>query len=332
MAIEQAKNYLSIYIEKIKADKLIKCKNFVSKNPMLRHVLVHCPEIIDEIDENATDEKINETFYKKKGHVDYEIQNNVNQLLKTQPSSFQEVRDRYNDLTKKIDDFNADTLAGYLIWRKLIIQLLENKIALNKQEVYEKEAIIHDIIFPRKTLSDQIPFESLNLWIIDEQLTFHQFAASDKELHLYSSSESALRPDIFVCTEGDKNQNARSVSIIEFKKPQREQFDQDPVSEMYKIIREIRGKKVKTFTGRPLLVDPVTTRFYCYAICDINNKIDEYADNNNWIKLKDNLGYYQFNQSLGSYTEILSYDEILNDVKKRHTIFFEKLGIKEKIN
>ncbi len=217
-------------------------------------------------------------------------------------------------------------MAGYLIWRKLIIQLLENKIKLNKEGGYEKEAIIHDIVFPRKAISNQITFDNLNLWIIDEQLTFHQFAASDKELSSFSSSKRDLRPDIFVCTEGDENQNARSVSIIEFKKPQRESFDQDPVSEMYKVLREIKGKKVNS-TGRPILIDPITTRFYCYAICDITDKIIEYAENNAWVKLKDNLGYYQFNQSLNSYTEILSYDEILSDVKKRHKIFFEKLGI-----
>ncbi len=329
--IEQTKIYLSKYIEDLKDQKRNIFSEFVIKNPMLKHVPNYCPNILDEIEVDSPPDKINEVLYKNKGNAEYEIQRNVQELInKTQANSFEEIQDRYNELTQKIDDFNTDNLAGYLIWRKLIIQLLDNKIKLNKQGKYEKEAIIHDIVFPRKTVSDQITFENLNLWIIDEQLTFHQFAASDKELHLFSSSKRALRPDIFICTESDENQNARSVSIIEFKKPQREHFEQDPVSEMYKVIREIKGKQVNTSAGRPILIDP-TTRFYCYAICDINDKIIEYAENNTWVKLKDNLGYYQFNQSLNSYTEILSFDEILSDVKKRHKIFFEKLGIKQPI-
>lgn len=329
--IEQTKIYLSKYIEEIKTKKLRILSDFASKNPQIMHVLTYCPNIVDEIDVDAPPDKINEVFYKNKGRAEYETQKNVQELInKTQVNSFEEVQDRYNELTQKIDDFNTDDLAGYLIWRKLIIQLLENKIKLNSQGQYEKEAKIHDIVFPRKTTSDQIAFKNLNLWIIDEQLSFHQFAASDKELQEISSSDSDLRPDVFICTESDENQNARSISIIEFKRPQRKHFDEDPVSYIYKIVREIKDKKINTHTGRPILID-LSTRFYCYAICDITKKIEIYAENNTWVKLKDNLGYYHFNSSLNSYTEILSFDEILNDVKRRHKIFFEKLGIQQPI-
>ncbi len=328
--IERSKNYLSKYIEEIKTKKINILSDFSSRNPQTRHVLAYCPNVLDEIDVDSPPEKINEVLHKNKGRAEYEIQKNVQELInKTQPKSFEEIQDRHNELTQKIDDFNTDDLAGYLIWRKLIIQLLENKIKLNSKGQYEKEAIIHDIVFPRKTTSDQIAFKDLNLWIIDEQLSFHQFAASDKELQQISSSDTDLRPDVFICTESDENQNARSISIIEFKRPQRKHFDEDPVSYMYKIVREIKDKKIQT-QGRPILTD-LSTRFYCYAICDITKEIEIYAENHTWVKLKDNLGYYQFNPSLNSYTEILSFDEILNDVKRRHKIFFEKLGIQQPI-
>ncbi len=70
-----------------------------------------------------------------------------------------------------------------------------------------------------------------------------------------------------------------------------------------------------------------TTRFYCYAICDINNKIIEFAENGNYAELKGELGYYFYNTKLNAHTEIITFDKVVIDVKKRHKAFFEKLGI-----
>ena len=39
------------------------------------------------------------------------------------------------------------------------------------------------------------------------------------------------------------------------------------------------------------------------------------------------IEYFRFNDSLNSYMEILSYNKILNDAKKRNRILFQKLGI-----
>jgi hypothetical protein len=41
----------------------------------------------------------------------------------------------------------------------------------------------------------------------------------------------------------------------------------------------------------------------------------------------DNLGYYDFNEALNAYYEILSYEKILGDAKKRNRILFEKLNL-----
>ena len=41
----------------------------------------------------------------------------------------------------------------------------------------------------------------------------------------------------------------------------------------------------------------------------------------------DNLGYYGFNETLSAYYEILSYQKILEDAKRRNRILFEKLNL-----
>ena len=47
---------------------------------------------------------------------------------------------------------------------------------------YKKEEIIHSLICPMKHSSNDIPFEEMNLWIVDERLSFHNYLASDQEL------------------------------------------------------------------------------------------------------------------------------------------------------
>lgn len=41
----------------------------------------------------------------------------------------------------------------------------------------------------------------------------------------------------------------------------------------------------------------------------------------------DGAGYFKFHTQLNCYIEILSYDKMLDDAKKRNRAFFEKLQI-----
>jgi hypothetical protein len=296
------------------------------KNPALKSVLHYCPEVFDEIEPNTSEEKIDEILYKHKGRAEYQIRKQSDKLLKTQADSVDDIKTEYDELSKKIDSFQKDQLANYILFRKLIIDLLSKKLELNQDGKYHNEDIVHDIVFPRKSTSDQIGFTDHNMWLIDERLTFHSYAASDCRLCDSTTSESIERPDIITFSEVDEDRIARAVSIIEFKKPQRTNFDEDPTRQLYRYLRKVIDKKVKMPNGRDLLVNE-TTRFYCYAICDISPQIEEYAENNNYAKLKGELGYYQYNSKLHAHTEIIAFDKIILDVKKRHKVFFERLGI-----
>jgi hypothetical protein len=325
--LKRTKEFLSDYLVSVDKIKHEKINDFVSSNPSLRAVPTYCPEVFNEIEVNSSDDVINEVLYKYKGKTELNIQKEYNKLLKTHANNLIEIKDEVNKLTSKIEVFNKDQLAGYVLYRKKIIDLLAKKLEVDNNGTYEQEKVIHDIIFPRKATSDEIDIENLNLWIIDEILTFHQLAVSDQELNKHTSLESDRRPDIFICDEKDDDGVARAVSIVEFKRPKRDNLDKDPVTQMYEIIDDIKGKKILTNKGRDIIVND-STRFYCYAICDINEEIIRYAKFGNFQELKDGLGYYNYNSQLKCNTLILAFDKIIGDVKKRHQIFFEKLGIK----
>lgn len=323
-----AKLFLHEFLAKARERKEEIVASYLAENPALRSVPHYCPEVFDEIEPNSPPEKLNEVLYRFKGIAEFEIRKNSNKLLMTQAKSLAEVEDAYKALTAKITVFQKDNLVNYLCDRKRMIALLEKKLELNADGKFPNEDIIHDLIFPRKTTTDQLAFDDHNLWIIDESLTFHAFAASDKPLNQSTHSDSAERPDIVAFAEIDEDKVARAVSILEFKKPQRANFDEDPTRQLYRYLREIKeNKKVRLPNGRDLNVGE-TTRYYCYAICDITPAIHVYAENNgNYARLKGELGYYMYNRALNAHTEILHFDKIVIDAKRRHKAFFEKLGI-----
>jgi len=325
---EKSRNYLSRYLEIVNQQKKEMVHRFVSiENPALRAIPIYCPELYDDMEPNSSNEKINEILYKYKGKTEYQIKNQSQALLKTQPATISEIEEKYKEMVDKLEDFQKDQLAGYIIFRKMIIELLDKKLQLNNEGKYPNEDIIHDIIIPRKTTTDNLLYKDHNLWLIDERLTFHELACSDMPLSDITTSGSKERPDVVVFSEMDADRIAKAVSILELKKPHRESFDDNrPTEKVLHYVRLIRDKKVKLPNGRPLEVNE-TTRFYCYVVCDITDEIKRFADDGNFAALKGERGYYLYNQKLNTHIEIIAFDKIIIDVKQRHKAFFEKLGV-----
>jgi hypothetical protein len=323
--LERSKEYLLPDLQKIRIMKEKVVADFVKSNPSLRSIPKYCPEIYDEIQVNSSEDTLTEVLYKYKGKAALCIKREHDKLLKTQAEKMLDIKDEVRELTKKIETLNRDNLAEYLLFRKKIIDLFERNLEKDSEGNYKYEKIIHDIIFPRKTTSDEIDIENINLWLIDESLIFHQFAVSDLPIDEFSSSESESRPDVFICCEKDRANRANSISIIEFKRPGLGK-KYDPVDQIYTYIDEILGHGIKLENGRIIRVLP-TTRFYCYAILDPKENIAKLVKKYNFVELNDSIGYYLYNSDYKANVEILAFDKILDDVKKRHDTFFNILGI-----
>ena len=57
---------------------------------------------------------------------------------------------------------------------------------------------------------------------------------------------------------------------------------------------------------------------------DINNKVGEFAEDPKLITSPDNMGYFGYDQSLTTYVEIISFDKLITDAKKRNQILFKR--------
>jgi hypothetical protein len=228
--VDAVRRELAPFLEKLEQRRAEVVEDYVSnKNPALRFVSHYCPEALKEIDPNTDEARIDEILYTHKGKAEFAIRKRSVELLKTHSQDHDKILADIKVIEGEIQDVQKDNLANYVIFRKLIIDLLDRKLSLCPDGKYEKEAVIHDIIMPRKLTSNEINHEGHNLWLIDERLTFHNFAASDKPLNKIGDSDSDDRPDIVVLSEVDKETRiARSVAIVELKRPERTEY-QEPI-------------------------------------------------------------------------------------------------------
>jgi hypothetical protein len=113
--------------------------------------------------------------------------------------------------------------------------------------------------------------------MIDERLTYHTFLASDKQLRALEKfeSESQKRPDLFIYDQkliyGEGDQPINSITILEFKRPERDDYTQDdnPVIQSLELVEEIRSGEFKNERGRKISVANDKIPVFVYIISDI---------------------------------------------------------------
>ena len=248
----------------------------------------------------------------------------------TQQTEYRIACERY---LERLEDSANARLAQYIVHRKAIIDLLAAKLALKVNGEFGLEDDVHRIIFPMKTTSDEVAYEDHNLWLIDERLAYHYHLASDVPLtsNPNVASGSLKRPDILIFERPeafiDSDEPIPAVVIIEFKAPGRTDYRKEtPVEQVWGYIDEIRSGKARRKTGRPLKVDAATP-FFCYVICDLEDEIHRTARNAGLIKTPDGEGYFGYNPNYSAYIEIISFDKLVRDAKKRNRVLFDKLGL-----
>ena len=330
--VAHARQYLKPYLDSLQTKRKELVEGYVAeKNPALRAVVKYCPEALEEIDPNSSDEKIDEVLYRHKGKTEFEIRRNSEKLLKTQSESFKGSEESIKELTEKYDDFQKDNLAAYVTYRKFVIELFKKKIESRRDGSYMDEEIIHDIIFPRRTDSDSIGLDNHNLWLIDDRLAFHACAMSDKEIRQFMESKSADRPDIVSFADVDSDDmTARTVTIVEVKKPNRRNYkDEMPTEQVLRMVRQILdGKHILKKHGREIAVSKESTQFLCYTVCDFTPKVKEWASVNDYAPLNGSWAYYNYHRNLKANVFLVNLDQIAIDARKRNFAFFDRLGIK----
>lgn len=237
-----------------------------------------------------------------------------------------------------VTEINQSDLAAYVFRRRTILDILARLIRSDEQGKYRREDVIHSLLIPMRTTSNEIGTDASNLWIIDERLAFHDYLASDKTLKSMpiTGSDSMKEPDVIatrlvdtpvLAAEGEKLP-LPSIVVIEIKRPMRNDAseDKDPIQQCLDYVKRVRAGGVKTASGRPIPETPELPAF-CYVVADLTPTMIDRCKYAGLRPTHDGLGYFGFNEPYKAYIEVMNFDRLVNAATERNKAFFDKLGL-----
>jgi hypothetical protein len=334
--------FLSEYLEEKKRLGKERVTEFVTrKAPRYRPILSRIPEDQLAVDPQISDKDLDLVMHKHLAEIESKMLADGHDVMHPHPEeNFPDYRARLNEYLKTAQDIKQSDLANYVSHRRVIIDLLDMAIRRQENGGYAREDLIHTLIMPMRKDSTEVPFESGNLWLIDERLAFHNYLASDKPLGSLpiTGATGGKEPDIvalnvfdnpMLVSEGSKLPPAALI-VVELKRPMRNDAaqgeDKDPIEQALGYLERIRLGNVQTATGR-LIPHSENLPGFCYVLCDLTQTVVQRCKMHDAIRTSDGLGYFFYNKTYGAYVEVISFDRLVNAAKERNKAFFDKLGL-----
>ena len=333
--------YLAPFTEPVSQAKRDRISVFVQTTaPQYRHLLKQKPQLIDRIPVSVSDDKLDLELHKIDQVHEGELKERYQKLLADGDAKALSVEERRKRFEQFLEDWNEagmSKLARHVVHRKATIDFLDYMLGLQKDGKYALEQSIHEVVFPLRATSDDVRPENMNLWILDEKLAYHYYLASDKALSQMKDAvevDSQERPDIVIFNRpfafADSAPKFGAIVIVEFKRPVRDDYSEqegkDPIRQVDDYVELIKSGKAKDRRGRPITV-PENTPFYAYVVCDLTPTLRKQAEFAQLTPTPDSLGYFGYHRHTGLYIEVIGFDKVIADAKKRNAALFEKLGI-----
>ncbi len=338
-ALEIARTAMSTEIEKLRNANIATVSSFVSNDaPQYRRLVTRHADAVSAI--HDTDKvKIDQALRRLQFEEELKTRGEVAALLRKAEevgeSSKEEWRRKSAEVLSKLNEEGKASLAAYIVQRRLILDLLQTRMD-SADGSHAREEAIHQLIFPMRTTSDEVNYEDQNLWIIDERLSYHYYLASDKPLRSIPPAESSSKkePDVLVfdrpiaLNDRPENERLEAITIIEFKRPGESPVEglKNPVDQVLEYIELISDGRASTRKGRPI-VPTAATYFFGYVICELGSLLKRTLTRKTMRETPDGRGMFGFFPDHRAYIEVISYEKMLDDARKRNRILFEKLHL-----
>lgn len=335
-ACDSIKDYLNEYLAEVETNKQERIQKYTTEvAPQYRHLSRYVPDKIAALKPGLTNEQLDDELYAMKRQFENETNAECADLMKKLDKgdiSSEEYQEKFHQTIEKVSDVNMAALAEYIIHRKIILNLFSRGLEIKEDGKFNLEKYMHQLIYPMRKTSDDLPYENHNLWLIDEKLSFCQFISSDKPFDNIVREDRAdiLLLDSPVAIAESKNTGVAydSIIVFELKRPMRDDYtmENNPITQLIDYARKIRDGKVKDSNHRNINTLG-TTQFYLYALCDITPSLERVLEQMGFTRTPDGIGAYKYNDAIHAYIEVLSYDKVRNDSEKRNRVLFDKLGI-----
>lgn len=340
--ITRAKAHLDGHLAEGRQRGMARVERFVAEEaPRYRPLLSRIPADQLMVDPAISNKDLELALHKQYADIERQMLAAGHEILRRIDAG---VADDYrNDLATYLStliDIKKSDLANYVSHRRVIINLLERAIRRGDDGRYAREDLLHGLIMPLRTDSNDLFSDDLNLWLIDERLAFHNFLASDRTLSSIpiTGSTEGREPDIVslivdqnpILVSEERSAPFSSLTIVEIKRPMRNDMgdgeDRDPIEQALGYLQRIRDGGVTTAGGRPL-GNPSELPAYCYVIADLTPSMLKRCAMHDLTQTADGLGYFGYKKSFKAYVEVISFDRLVNMAKQRNRAFFDKLGL-----
>ncbi len=336
-AITSAKVFLSEYIDRIRAAQLITTDRVIRENPQFLPFRDRLDDFVSTnlgLNKQGEEEiflELSRRRLRDKRRLD-------GQIRSIRDGGAADIAESVANITKALNNEKKGSLAEYVVRRKAILDLLGSSLAYRDTDDrrYFKEEVVHGLIVPLRTSSEDLNYEDHNLWILDDRLAFYTFFRSDKPFTTFvKGAESGKEPDIAVVFERSlafqREGHDEPIIIVEFKRPGRDDYtgNTNPVTQVLDYVDVFReGKAVMGKDGA--LIKPISsaTRFICFVIADFTDsliKVVRTSPANN--PTADGQGYFGVSREHNAAVEVLPYAKVLNDARVRNEAFFRQLGL-----
>jgi len=339
--LKAANGFLNDYLDSIRKAGRARVEEFATKKaPRYRPILRHLSEEDFYVDPDISEKELDTLLHKKFVDVDAHMIAEGHDIMKVAVGErFEQYKDRLSEYLATLSDLKQSDLAGYVGRRKLIIEFLRHAIERDADGKYQREDVLHELLFPMRATSDQVRFDDANLWLIDERLSFHDFLASDKPLSSLPiiKTTSSKEPDLCILNFNDapllvsesRDSSPASLTVIELKRPMRPDVgvgNEDPVRQCLEYLNRIRDGKVQTKGGRPIQGGAEIPGF-CYVVCDVLDGMEICIKNWSLKPTSDKRGYFGYSPGHEAYIEIITYDRLISSALERHRAFFDHLNL-----
>lgn len=344
-AVSAAREMLEPVLRPLQDEKVRRYEHYIeSETPHYRNLLKHHRAEIERLPPNLSDNELDTELYKIEQYHDRQVRAKITSVVDRivadaeTETKVDDLQNELTDLLAEYSDSGESKLARHVQYRHAIIALLERAMGIGEDGKFVKEDLVHEIFCPMHSSSEDVPPDRLNLWLLDDKLFYHTFLASDMKMSQYKdefSRESPDRPDIAIfkrpmAFSSNHEGKIQSVVIVEFKRPGRTSYDsgesKNPIEQVLNYCQTIRNGEGHDRYGHPVRIG-AEVPFYAYIVADITETLEKQALNFGFRLMPDGEGYFMFNPNFNCYAQLMGFRSVIRDARRRHRVFFEKLGL-----
>lgn len=338
-ALGCTRRVLDPWIQDIEQEKRRLLERFVdTQEPHYKVLIRDAEDILPDLPPNPApsdlDRVLSRRLFERRERLKLESEKLLSDLEKVDQADPDAYREMMEKTVQEQNQLGMADLARYICHRRVILELFEKSLKMDSGTgKFGREDAVHSIVYPMRKTSLDVDYYGHNLWLLDERLAYNWRVYSDLPFRAMDVGEiqSRQEPDLIIFDRpfivGDQEIPLMTATIIEFKRPGRTDYGKERVTtQVYDYLERLRRGRFKDFEGRTIRIGnniPVCV----YVIADLEPALERELRDANMRRTPDQGGFYAFQDDLGAYVEVLSYDKMLAMARKRNWPFFSVLGI-----